>query len=540
MAPRTVGRYRLERVLGVGMFSKVMLCVDERSGARYAMKIMRKETLEDMDMAKYARREAYVLRRLSHPGVIPLVEAVQSDSKLFLVMPVAPGEELLALVADGPLCEDSARIYIAQLVDAVGYLHKRGIAHRDLKPENVIADKFSQTLKLIDFGLTGVIRKGELMRTVCGSSFYSAPEVTYGTGNGYDGAKADAWSVGVLSYILLTAVHPFVDEDGELLVSSLKEGSIEFPEYLSKGAVHFLSRLLAVNCQQRYSVAQASLHPWLTGRSVARPLSPSSSRPSAASSTASARPRRHEQNHEQHSSERHEQQHPSRQLHQRQAHNQPFAQTPTSPDDADSGSTFALGHEFVDDPDSVTDWHRNSITSALSSNASIFSSPSHLPSRSAKRPGTFAGPFHAPQFFGRSATDRNNHSSSSSLAARKPVATENDTYQTAHTSTSSPFSRLRRLAGGVLNHGDHFSAHVSSRVDSELAVSDVLHADPIEHDGAREGYIEEVPEPLHPSIFSRFSIDASKHFSKDTPVHGRKLDPKRPRARGLLLSRRTE
>lgn len=225
---------------------------------------MRKGDLEHVDMAKYARREAFVLRRLDHPNIVHLVEAVQSETKLFLVMDIAPGSELLRLVSQGPLSEHIACVYIRQLVSAVGYLHRKGIAHRDLKPENVIADHVTCSLRLIDFGLTGVVRRNDVMRTICGSAFYSAPEVTYNDGRGYDGTAADCWSVGVLSYILLCGVHPFVAPDGELMVSALCDGHLQFPPGLSESAAHMLRRLLDVDPSKRYSMARTSLHPWLS------------------------------------------------------------------------------------------------------------------------------------------------------------------------------------------------------------------------------------------------------------------------------------
>lgn len=260
-----VGRYTLSKELGAGMFSKVVLATDCKTNASYAVKVMRKDNLEELEMAKYARREAAILRKLSHPNVVNFVEAIQSDTKLFLVMELVPGVELLDVVSTGRLPESIARIYISQIIDAVSYLHSRGIVHRDLKPDNVLVDSENHTLKLIDFGLTGLTKHNALMKTSCGSCYYSAPEVTFSSGDGYNGAKADAWSVGILSYILLTASHPFVDGDGELLTGAMKRGDVEYPDELSQGAIHFLGRLLTADARKRYSTAQAGLHPWLTG-----------------------------------------------------------------------------------------------------------------------------------------------------------------------------------------------------------------------------------------------------------------------------------
>lgn len=280
MAPRAVGRFRIERTLGVGAFSTVLLGVDDATGERYALKVMRKDTLEALDMAQYARREAFVLDRLSHPNVVSLVEAVQSDRKLFLVMPVAPGAELLATVADGPLSSLEAAHYASQLVDAVGYIHRKGVAHRDLKPENVMVDTQTGVLTLVDFGLTGIVRPDARMTTVCGSAFYSAPEVTYGDGSGYHGPAADAWSVGVLVYILLTGVHPWVASDGTLMVAAMRADDLVVPDSVAPDAVHFIRSLLVVDPSRRYSMAKAALHPWLASSRGETKSNPTASAPS--------------------------------------------------------------------------------------------------------------------------------------------------------------------------------------------------------------------------------------------------------------------
>lgn len=391
MPNRTVGRYRLTKQLGVGMFSKVMLGIDDESNTHYAVKVMRKDSLEDMDMARYARREAAVLRKLSHPNIVAFVEAIQSDTKLFLVMQIAPGSELLDIVATGPLREPDAKIYMRQLVGAVAYLHSKGIVHRDLKPDNILVDEHSRTLKIIDFGLTGVIRKNAVMRTSCGSSYYSAPEVTYSNGDGYDGTKADAWSMGILSYILLTGSHPFVDADGDLMTAMMRQGIVEYPDYLSRGAIHFISRLLAIDARKRYSVAQVSLHPWLTGKPV-----------------------------------------------------------PTSTGTLPGSITGGLHHqpELRDRPKKE---------SQDSSRAA------------AKRPGTFTGANHHKTLFGRTHSDRNNHSSPS-LAMRR---------RSSHKHSSGSFLWFRKQAGGSHDAGD--------RVEDEMTESVVAAAST---GGSRRGSLD--------------------------------------------------
>jgi len=80
------------------------------------------------------------------------------------------------------------------------------VAHRDLKPENILLDnRFN--IKLIDFGLSNIYSRNELLHTACGSPCYAAPEML--SGKPYDGLKADIWSVGVILYAMCFGYLPF-------------------------------------------------------------------------------------------------------------------------------------------------------------------------------------------------------------------------------------------------------------------------------------------------------------------------------------------
>ncbi len=261
-----VGRYRLIDELGSGMFSRVVVGVDDETGLKYAVKVMNKRRLEELNMDQYARREAVVMHKVTHPNIVEFVEAIQSPKKLFLVMKIAPGRELLEVVKDGGVPESDARIYMLQLVDAVACLHDHAFAHRDIKPSNVLIDTATKKLTLIDLGLAGVIRRYSPMLTLCGSDFYKAPETCFGSAHGhhgYDGVKSDAWSVGVLAYILLTGTHPFVDRYGQLMEDNLRTGTLDFPPNMSSSAVSFVSCLLALTPRKRFSVHQIRSHQWL-------------------------------------------------------------------------------------------------------------------------------------------------------------------------------------------------------------------------------------------------------------------------------------
>ncbi|CAN1243415.1 CBL-interacting serine/threonine-protein kinase 25 [Linum perenne] len=148
-----------------------------------------------------------------HPNVVQLKEVMATKSKIFFVMEYVRGGELFAKVARGRLKEDSARKYFQQLISAVDFCHSRGVSHRDLKPENLLLDE-NEDLKVSDFGLSALpeqLWNDGLLHTQCGTPAYVAPEVL--RKKGYDGARADLWSCGVILFVLLAGFLPFQDEN---------------------------------------------------------------------------------------------------------------------------------------------------------------------------------------------------------------------------------------------------------------------------------------------------------------------------------------
>ncbi|CAN0919755.1 CBL-interacting serine/threonine-protein kinase 5 [Linum grandiflorum] len=153
------------------------------------------------------------MHRIKHPNVVELKEVMATKSKIFFVMEYVRGGELFAKVEKGKLDEDVARKYFQQLISAIDYCHSRGVSHRDLKPENLLLDE-NGNLKVSDFGLSALpeqIWNDGLLHTQCGTPAYVAPEVL--RKKGYDGAKADIWSCGVILFVLLSGYLPFLHEN---------------------------------------------------------------------------------------------------------------------------------------------------------------------------------------------------------------------------------------------------------------------------------------------------------------------------------------
>nr|XP_025626420.1 CBL-interacting serine/threonine-protein kinase 10 isoform X2 [Arachis hypogaea] len=199
-------RYELGRLLGQGTFGKVYYARSAITNQSVAIKMIDKDKVMKTGRAEQITREISVMRRARHPNIIQLFEVMATKTKIYFVIEIAKGGELFDKVSKGKLKEDVAHKYFRQLINAVDYCHSRGVYHRDIKPENILLDE-NGDLKISDFGLSALAeskRQDGLLHTPCGTPAYVAPEVI--KRKGYDGAKADIWSCGIVLFVLLAEV----------------------------------------------------------------------------------------------------------------------------------------------------------------------------------------------------------------------------------------------------------------------------------------------------------------------------------------------
>uniref|UniRef100_A0ACD5Y9T0 Uncharacterized protein n=1 Tax=Avena sativa TaxID=4498 RepID=A0ACD5Y9T0_AVESA len=268
------GRYEMGRVLGHGNFGRVHVARDLRTGQSVAVKVVAKEKVVRAGMVEQIKREIAVMKRVSHPNIVQLHEVMATRSKIYLALELVRGGELFArIVRSGRVKEDVARLYFRQLISAVDFCHARGVYHRDLKPENLLLDE-AGNLKVVDFGLSALAdhaRADGLLHTLCGTPGYAAPEVL--RDKGYDGAKADLWSCGVILYVLLAGSLPFADDNIVTMYKKVQRGDYRCPPWLSTDARRLIPKLLDPNPATRITVAQLVETPWFKKTSIARPVS---------------------------------------------------------------------------------------------------------------------------------------------------------------------------------------------------------------------------------------------------------------------------
>ncbi|KAJ8560651.1 hypothetical protein K7X08_022511 [Anisodus acutangulus] len=262
--PRNIifGKYEMGRLLGQGTFAKVYYGRHIITSESVAIKVINKDHVKREGMMEQIIREISIMRLVRHPNIVELKEVMATKQKIFVVMEYVKGGELFAKVANGKLQENIARKYFQQLISAVDFCHSRGVYHRDLKPENLLLDE-NENLKVSDFGLSALseqLRGDGLLHTQCGTPAYVAPEVL--RKKGYDGAKSDIWSCGVILYVLLAGFLPFKHENLMKMYRKVFKGEYEFPPWFPPEAKKLISKLLVADPEKRIAISAVTRVPW--------------------------------------------------------------------------------------------------------------------------------------------------------------------------------------------------------------------------------------------------------------------------------------
>ncbi|XP_075502036.1 CBL-interacting serine/threonine-protein kinase 6-like [Primulina tabacum] len=264
------GKYELGRFLGHGTFAKVYHARNLATGDSVAMKVVGKEKVIRVGMMEQVKREISVMKMMKHPNIVELYEVMASKTNIYFAMELVHGGELYAKVAKGRLLEDPARHYFQQLISAVDFCHSRGVYHRDLKLENLLLGE-DGNLKVTDFGLSALsdhLRQDGLLHTTCGTPAYVAPDVI--GKKGYDGAKADIWSCGVILYVLLAGYLPFQEDNIVAMYRKTYRGDFKCPPWFSPESRKLITKMLDPNPSTRISIAKILNSSWFKKKSTVR------------------------------------------------------------------------------------------------------------------------------------------------------------------------------------------------------------------------------------------------------------------------------
>ncbi|MGH0117610.1 UNVERIFIED_CONTAM: hypothetical protein FKN15_055589 [Acipenser sinensis] len=250
-------------LLGGGRFGQVHKCAELSSGLMLAAKIIQVKGSKDRDEVK---NEIGVMNQLNHVNLIQLYDAFESKNNLTLIMEYIGGGELFDRIIDNyQLTELDAIVFTKQICEGVQYLHQQYILHLDLKPENILCvNRTGNQIKIIDFGLARRYRPRDKLKVNFGTPEFLAPEVV-----NYDFVSfpTDMWSVGVITYMLLSGMSPFLGDNDTDTMNNILHGNCEFDsdsfENVSAEAKDFISRLLVSEKCSRMSATGCLKHDWL-------------------------------------------------------------------------------------------------------------------------------------------------------------------------------------------------------------------------------------------------------------------------------------
>ncbi len=235
-----LGKYRIERRLGVGGFAAVYRAFDTIEGRSVALKVPHGEWIDDETLDLF-RREVRLTAVLDHPNILPLKNAQFIDDHFVIATPL--GTETLAERLKRRITTQKVLDYIRQLLDAVACAHRHRVIHCDIKPDNVIVFP-GDRIRLADFGIARVAQR-TVMASGSGTVGYLAPEQALGRPS----VRSDVFSIGLLCYRMLTGSVPEWPFDWP------PEGIERLDAKAHPAFVRFLRKSMRVRQQQRYANA---------------------------------------------------------------------------------------------------------------------------------------------------------------------------------------------------------------------------------------------------------------------------------------------
>ncbi|XP_050233224.1 probable serine/threonine protein kinase IRE4 isoform X2 [Mercurialis annua] len=292
----SIADFEIIKPISRGAFGKVFLARKRITGDFFAIKVLKKLDMLRKNDVQRILAERNILITVRNPFVVRFFYSFTCRDNLYLVMEYLNGGDLYSLLRKvGCLEEDVARIYVAELVLALEYLHSLGIVHRDLKPDNILIAHDGH-IKLTDFGLSKIgllnstielsgpeINRNEVSdvfnpqtqqiedtnrQSAVGTPDYLAPEILLGTVHGY---AADWWSVGIILFELITGIPPFTAERPEIIFDNILNRKIPWPpvpESMSYEAQDLINRLITHDPDQRLGAngsSEVKSHPFFRG-----------------------------------------------------------------------------------------------------------------------------------------------------------------------------------------------------------------------------------------------------------------------------------
>eukprot|EP01116_Phalansterium_solitarium_P024655 TRINITY_DN9088_c0_g2_i1.p1 TRINITY_DN9088_c0_g2~~TRINITY_DN9088_c0_g2_i1.p1 ORF type:complete len:500 (+),score=129.92 TRINITY_DN9088_c0_g2_i1:180-1679(+) len=256
-------------ILGEGAYSQVQKAVEIETGKEFAAKILDKRFIVKENKVKYVNTEKTILDSLVHPNITRLYCTFQDPESLYFIMELCPNGELRDLIKKaGRFSLTEARFYAAEIINALEYMHSKGVIHRDLKPENVLLDP-QMHAKLSDFGTAKVIGTDRLARShsFTGTAEYVSPELL---NDKFSAKCSDLWALGCIIYQMLTGKCPFRGATEYQTFQLISQRKLTIPECVPPVAEDIINKLLELDPEKRlgcgeHGYAELKGHPFFEG-----------------------------------------------------------------------------------------------------------------------------------------------------------------------------------------------------------------------------------------------------------------------------------
>ncbi|XP_030397485.1 serine/threonine-protein kinase 17A-like [Gopherus evgoodei] len=259
----------LGRELGRGKFAVVKKCLEKATGREFAAKFLRKRRKGEDCRLDIINEIAVLELAARSPHVVDLHEVYETPAEIVLVLECAAGGEIFQQCVaeqDEAFTEQDVIRLVRQILRGVAFLHQHNVVHLDLKPQNILLTSSSPLgdIRIVDFGLSRRVDAVREVREILGTPEYVAPEVL-----SYEpiSTATDMWSIGVLTYVMLTGESPFLGDTKQETFLNISQVNVQFPPDVFQGisdqAIDFIRSLLVKNPRKRAKAEQCLQHPWL-------------------------------------------------------------------------------------------------------------------------------------------------------------------------------------------------------------------------------------------------------------------------------------
>jgi eukaryotic-like serine/threonine-protein kinase len=257
--PKSIGRYRIERILGEGGFGLVFLAHDDQLQRLVAIKVPHRRLISRLEDAEGYLTEARIVAKLDHPHIVPVFDVGSTEDLLcFVVSKFIEGSTLAQRIRDNRPSFGEAAELVATVAEALHYAHRKGLVHRDVKPSNILLDTTGDP-HVADFGLA--LKEENVGRgpNYAGTPAYMSPEQASGEGHRVDG-RSDIFSLGVVFYELLSGRRPFRGQSVEEILGQVTTLEPRPPRQLEDAIPKELERIclkaLSKRASERYMTAK--------------------------------------------------------------------------------------------------------------------------------------------------------------------------------------------------------------------------------------------------------------------------------------------